>query len=352
MPVSFLFIPKIGQNMSLSKDPQDLIVFVPDEFEIDDHIEKFIGWFNQRKRANREFWLLDITSLGTIELARERLKNLKLDLDDDLYWFVHSREGIDVYEAYRIHEDYDISVKRYGFWSIDNNGLTIPMQGKWLRRQNMEKAKLKVMTLVDVPYVTEMPVTVVPGEFEMKGMFPEVFFALQYALNFSFVVTKPPDRQWGALQSDGTWSGMVRELQEGRADIGNLDKKHSIFFLNYKIIIILAVTSFTVTRARSNVITFAQPIVQIYHALFIKNPLGTFNFKAYFEPFKYMSWLFVGLFCILAPTFLFVIARFGYEPMKCEFTWAKSQVFVLCALTMRGWNVSPNQFSSRCAFIV
>ena len=100
------------------------------------------------------------------------MKNLKLDLDDDLYWFVHSREGIDVYEAYRIHEDYDISVKRYGFWSVDN-GLTIPIHGKWIRRQNMEKAKLKVMTLVSEPYVTEMPVTAVPGEFEMKGMFPE-----------------------------------------------------------------------------------------------------------------------------------------------------------------------------------
>ena len=119
-----------------------------------------------------------------------------------------------------------------------------------------------------------------------------------------------------------------------------------------KTIILLAVASFTVTKARSNVITFATPIVQIYHAVFIKNPLGTFNYKAYFEPFRYMSWLLVGLFCILTPTFLFVIARFGYEPMKYEFTWAKSQVFVLCAVTMKGWNVSPNQFSSRCAFIV
>ena len=119
-----------------------------------------------------------------------------------------------------------------------------------------------------------------------------------------------------------------------------------------KTIILLAVASFTVTKARSNVITFATPIVQIYHAVFIKNPLGTFNFKAYFETLKYMSWLFVGLFCILAPTSLFATARLGNEPMKYEFTWAKSQVFVLCALTMRGWSVSPNQFSSRIAFIV
>ena len=221
IPVSFQFISKIDQNMSLSKDPQDLIVFVPDESEIDDHIENFIGRFNQRERANKEFWLLDITSFGTIKIARERFKNLKLDLDDDLYWFAHSREGIDLYEAYRIHEDYDINVKQYGFWSVDN-GLTTPMHGKWMRRQNMERAKLKVTALYNKPYTTDMIATAVPGEFEMKGMFPEVFFTLQYLLNFTFVVTKPPDGQWGAIQSDGTWSGMVRELQEDRADIGNI----------------------------------------------------------------------------------------------------------------------------------
>ena len=42
MLTSVKFIPEIDQNISLSKDPQDLIVFIPDEAEIDDHIEKFI----------------------------------------------------------------------------------------------------------------------------------------------------------------------------------------------------------------------------------------------------------------------------------------------------------------------
>ena len=220
MPVSFKFIQEVDQNISLSKDPQDLVVFIPDEYEIDDHVEKFLGWFNQRKRTNKEFWLFDITFLGTIELAKEMLKNLKLDLDDDLYCFSNSKEGIYLYEVYRIHEDYDITVKQYGFWS-SNNGLTFPMHEKWTRRKNMEKAKLKVMTLVSYPYITEMPRTAIPGEFEMKGMYADIFFALQYVLNFTFAITKPPDEQWGAIQSDGTWTGMVRELEQRKADIGN-----------------------------------------------------------------------------------------------------------------------------------
>ena len=228
MPVSFKFITEVDQNMSLSKDPQDLIVFVPDDSEIDDCIERFIGLFNQRKRTNKEFWLFDITSLGTTKMAKERLNKLKLDLDDDLYWFSNSKKGIVIYEAYRIHKDYDITVKQYGFWSIDN-GLSVTKDGKWVRRQNMERAKLKVMTIPAKPFTTEMPETGVPGEFEMKGMFPDVFFALQYVLNFTYVVTKPPDGQWGAIQSDGSWSGMVKELQEGRIDIGKFIKKERCF---------------------------------------------------------------------------------------------------------------------------
>ena len=117
-------------------------------------------------------------------------------------------------------------------------------------------------------------------------------------------------------------------------------------------ILFTATTAFAVSVARSNVVTFSETITESYSALFIKNPSGTFNFKAYVDPLKYMSWIFVGLFCIIAPTLLFATSRFGHESMKDEFTWWKSQIFVLSALTLRGWSVSPNQNSSRCAFIV
>ena len=103
---------------------------------------------------------------------------------------------------------------------------------------------------------------------------------------------------------------MVNELQNERADIGNSIKvlKHKI---GNKIISfgIAAVTDFTVTRERSDVITFAQPITQIYHSLFIKNPEGTFNFKSYVDPLKYSSWIFVGLFCLFCPPFLYLSSQ-------------------------------------------
>ena len=66
-------------------------------------------------------------------------------------------------------------------------------------------------------------------EFKMEGLFADVWFNLQYVMNFTYYLTKPPDGEWGAIQLDGTWSGMVNELQQQRADMGNI----KIILINY-----------------------------------------------------------------------------------------------------------------------
>ena len=65
-------------------------------------------------------------------------------------------------------------------------------------------------------------------------------------------------------------------------------------------------TDFTVTKARSEVITYAYPLGQVYFSLFIKNPSGTLHYMAFIEPMTYKTWLCVGLFCILTPFSLFL----------------------------------------------
>ena len=71
-------------------------------------------------------------------------------------------------------------------------------------------------------------------------------------MNCTYTLIKPPDGQWGSIQADGTWSGMVNLLANQEIDI--------------------ATAPFTVTEERSVVMTFASPITKIYHTLFIKNP--------------------------------------------------------------------------------
>ena len=42
----------------------------------------------------------------------------------------------------------------------------------------------------------------------------------QALFNSTYTIRQPPDNAWGAIQSDGTWSGMVRMLQDHIIDIG------------------------------------------------------------------------------------------------------------------------------------
>ena len=109
-------------------------------------------------------------------------------------------------------------------------------------------------------------------------------------MNFTYTLIKPPDGQWGTIQPDGTWSGMVNLLANQDIDI--------------------AATLFAVTKERSTVVTFTDTISESYHSLFIKNPAETFNLMAYIEPMHWLTW--IGLFVLLAtvPPLLYLAARY------------------------------------------
>ena len=115
------------------------------------------------------------------------------------------------------------------------------------------------------------------------------FISSQEIMNFTYTVIKPPDGQYGAIQPDGTWSGMVKLLANHDIDI--------------------ATASFMVTQQRSTVITFASPISDAYSSLFIKNPAENFNIMAYIEPMHWLAW--VGIFVLLAtvPPLLYLAIR-------------------------------------------
>ena len=59
------------------------------------------------------------------------------------------------------------------------------------------------------------------GEIQLQnGVFVEVFKELSELLNFTYTVSVPPDGAWGGMKADGTWSGMVGQLEKEEMDIG------------------------------------------------------------------------------------------------------------------------------------
>ena len=113
--------------------------------------------------------------------------------------------------------------------------------------------------------------------------------SLQEIMNFTYTVIKPPDGEYGAIQPDGTWSGMVKLLANQDIDI--------------------ATTAFAVSQQRSTVITFASPIFDVYYSLLIKNPAEIFNIMAYIEPMHWLAWVVMFVFLATLPPLLYLAVR-------------------------------------------
>jgi hypothetical protein len=125
-------------------------------------------------------------------------------------------------------------------------------------------------------------------------------------MNFTYTVRKPPDGMYGTIKTDKSWNGIVGLLAAQTADIG----KHLIvncFTILYILLLNLAVTDFAVTLWRSYVISFSYPLTDVYHSVFIKNPVGNYNFGAYTDPLTYLSWIAINIFCIAVPPVLYLI---------------------------------------------
>ena len=284
LPTSYIFHNKIRTDSEVLRFETDLHVFILDPGNLEHSLNLFIGLYNKRTRSSREFWILDCK--GNLN---QNLKGINVDLDDDLYLVKHQKNTIEIQELYKIRSSFDLITLPFGNYTAES-GLILNPNEKWSRRRNLQGVLLKVTTLESYPYISSMiPVQGKPGFYQMNGMFAEVFFALQEVMNFTFSLIRPADSQWGALQADGSWTGMVNLLATEQVDI--------------------AATDFTVTRARTEVMSFAQPITQIYHSLFIQNPAGTFNYMAYIEPLHYLAWIFIGVFCIVTPPAMFLTAK-------------------------------------------
>ena len=146
-------------------------------------------------------------------------------------------------------------------------------------------------------------------------------------MNFTFVVSKPPDLTFGALKPDGSWTGMIGELINQNADMGIVFERleiteiehfqqrlccgitlHSTLVHIY-FFFISAIAPFIVTYQRAQAISYSHSLNNVHDLVAIKNPTDTFNFGAYTEPLRLWSWIFIGIFCIVCPPFLYFTAR-------------------------------------------
>ena len=122
---------------NMARHYEGLHVFIPRNWSED--ILRFGQFYSERTRASREHWLLDITlGNGSIdEIVKENLKDLPLDLDDDLFLFKNIENKLTIWEIYEIHPTRPRKVVPYATWT-EEKGTQITAEKKWRRRSNLE----------------------------------------------------------------------------------------------------------------------------------------------------------------------------------------------------------------------
>ena len=79
----------------------------------------------------------------------------------------------------------------------------------------------------------------------------------------------------------------------------------------------------------------------------------------YMYPLRYYSWIFVGLFLLWTPPFLYMTTRHSIDKNgekdldnNHEFSMGKTVVFVMSCLGLRRWSIAPARNPARIAFFM
>ena len=193
--------------------------------------------------------------------------NLTLRLDTRLYIYTSNAEIISLKEIYAVNGNN--KVQTIGTWREDK-ALTVPTTSMWERRTDLEGMVIRVATnsfprLHELHY-DESGESIIGG----SGFFLEPLNILAKELNFTLLLTPSNDGQWGALNENGTWNGLIGMLVNEETDI--------------------AIAGFAVTEARRKVVTFGRAIAEDIVTLISAPTAEEANPWIYFEIFPHTAW--------------------------------------------------------------
>ena len=179
------------------------------------HFEYLRSIFESRKRTNKELWFIYFEEATSIEEIVLSLKDIHLDLDDDVIVGLKGIDQTTLYEIYRIGPNSIILYNRIGTWHQKDNDmhrLQMTSMKKWHRRYDLKGHNFKVTGLEEAPFINYIILNSVTGKYEMEGSFTDLLNILANIMNFTYTWTLPPDNAWGGLQKDGSWNGMIKLL--------------------------------------------------------------------------------------------------------------------------------------------
>ncbi|XP_042345440.1 glutamate receptor ionotropic, kainate 5 [Plectropomus leopardus] len=244
----------------------------------------------------------------------------------------------------RILEKHRGGHKEIGVWYSNN---TLAMNSTSLDinvSETLANKTLIVTTILENPYVMRRDnYQDFQGNDQYEGFCVDMLKELADILKFSFKIKLVDDGLYGAPEPNGSWTGMVGELINRKAD--------------------LAVAGFTITSEREKVIDFSKPFMTLGISILYRVQLGRKpGYFSFLDPFSPAVWLFMLLAYLAVSCVLFLAARLSpyewYNPHPClrerrdmlenQYTLGNSLWFPVGGFMQQGSEIMPRALSTRC----
>ena len=220
----------------------------------------------------------------------------------------------------------------------EGSGLSISATNMWDRRTDMEGMEIRVATLsypfLHELYYDKLNTSVIGG----GGLFIEPLNILAQKLNFSMKFMSSIDGQWGAMNQNGTWTGLIGMLIRGQADI--------------------AAAGLSLTFERTEVTTFGIGFeLEEFTLMSPQTTEREVHLDVYLHIFPGPVWCLIGAMVISFGTCFATINYFGINYMHDtndseEFTLINGIGLSLTFFRQIYYNVKIESISSRTLFII
>ena len=168
------------------------------------------------------------------------------------------------------------------------------------------------------------------GDLEWFGMVPDIFNSMATYLNFTYSIALSRDGNWGKVDPEtGEWNGFIKDILDDVVD--------------------LAAAAITVTKSRSQVVTFLLPFDSEQDSFFVSTKTSN-SWTTYLLPFLYETWAVLLIMLVTLSIMFAFVAKMGKDKSIKQFTLEKCAIYVFGAyggIAVRRWSITPVNISAR-----
>ncbi|XP_063720364.1 glutamate receptor ionotropic, kainate 2-like isoform X2 [Symsagittifera roscoffensis] len=240
--------------------------------------------------------------------------------------------------AQRVGEDIQI----VGNWSVENGTNITSNSAADESLELLNNRTIRVTTIIQPPFtmLKEREDEFSTDSVQFEGYCVDLLekmkiYMLKDGINFQYTLSLVKDGNYGSKQADGSWNGMVGELQRGEAD--------------------LAVAPLTINYQRQDDIDFSTPYMNLgISILFRRREDRTPSIFSFLMPLHMNIWMYLIVAYIAMSFVLFVLSRFTPlerelpdDPTVPKLTLSNSFWFSAGAMMQQGSEIVPMATSTR-----